>query len=97
MVPHYSTLSSLACKSCQLGKHAHVSLSKYLNNWIKSPLELVHTDDGVLVGLRQFRISIMSLLLMIILDVFVIFNKKIELNYSLFSKKAMDLFCCLCG
>ncbi|RVW71987.1 putative protein phosphatase 2C 55 [Vitis vinifera] len=44
MVPHFSSLSSLACESCQLGKHTHVSFPKRLNNRAKSPFELVHTD-----------------------------------------------------
>ncbi|RVW47171.1 Retrovirus-related Pol polyprotein from transposon TNT 1-94 [Vitis vinifera] len=44
MVPSFSSLSSLACESCQLGKHTHVSFPKRLNNRAKSPFELVHTD-----------------------------------------------------
>ncbi|RVW92842.1 Retrovirus-related Pol polyprotein from transposon TNT 1-94 [Vitis vinifera] len=44
MVPRFSTLSSLACESCQLGKHTRVSFLKHLNNRAKSPFELVHTD-----------------------------------------------------
>ena len=44
MVPHFSTLSSLACESCQLGKHTHVSFPQRLNNRAKSPFKLVHTD-----------------------------------------------------
>ncbi|KAL6323576.1 hypothetical protein AAG906_039164 [Vitis piasezkii] len=44
MVSHFSSLSSLACESCQLGKHTHVSFPKRLNNRAKSPFELVHTD-----------------------------------------------------
>ncbi|KAL6316301.1 hypothetical protein AAG906_017934 [Vitis piasezkii] len=44
MVPHFSTLSSLACESCQLGKHTRVLFPKCLNNWTKSPFELVYTD-----------------------------------------------------
>ncbi|RVW26549.1 Retrovirus-related Pol polyprotein from transposon RE2 [Vitis vinifera] len=44
MVPRYSFLSSLACESCQLGKHTRVSFPKRLNNWAKSPFELVHTN-----------------------------------------------------
>ncbi|RVW49248.1 Retrovirus-related Pol polyprotein from transposon RE2 [Vitis vinifera] len=50
MVPRFSSLSSLACESCQLGKHTHVSFPKRLNNRAKSPFELVHTDVRVLVG-----------------------------------------------
>ncbi|RVW50044.1 Retrovirus-related Pol polyprotein from transposon RE2 [Vitis vinifera] len=45
MVPCFSSLSSLACESCQLGKHTRVSFPKRLNNRAKSPFELVHTDD----------------------------------------------------
>ncbi|RVW85780.1 hypothetical protein CK203_055386 [Vitis vinifera] len=44
MVPHFSSLSLLACESCQLGKHTRVSFPKRLNNRAKSPFELVHTD-----------------------------------------------------
>ncbi|RVX21546.1 Retrovirus-related Pol polyprotein from transposon RE1 [Vitis vinifera] len=44
MVPRFSTLSSLACESCQLGKHTRVSFPKRFNNRAKSPFELVHTD-----------------------------------------------------
>ncbi|RVX05735.1 Retrovirus-related Pol polyprotein from transposon RE1 [Vitis vinifera] len=45
MVPRFSTLSSLACESCQLGKYTRVSFPKRLNNRAKSHFELVHTDD----------------------------------------------------
>ena len=44
MVPCFSTLSSLACESCQLGKHTRISFPQRLNNRAKSPFELVHTD-----------------------------------------------------
>ena len=44
MVTRFSTFSSLACESCQLGKHTRVSFPKRLNNWAKSPFELVHID-----------------------------------------------------
>ena len=44
MVPRFSTLSSLAYESCQLGKHTRVSFPKRLNNRAKYPFELVHTD-----------------------------------------------------
>nr|CAN74104.1 hypothetical protein VITISV_008952 [Vitis vinifera] len=44
MVPSFSSLSSLACESLQLGKHTRVSFPKRLNNRVKSPFELVHTD-----------------------------------------------------
>ncbi|KAL6333578.1 hypothetical protein AAG906_028763 [Vitis piasezkii] len=49
MFPRFSTLSSLACESCQLGKHTRVSFPKRLNNRAKSPFELVHTDDKLSV------------------------------------------------
>ncbi|RVX16137.1 Retrovirus-related Pol polyprotein from transposon RE1 [Vitis vinifera] len=45
MVPRFSTLSSLACESYQLGKHTRVSFPKRLNNRAKSHFKLVHTDD----------------------------------------------------
>ena len=44
MVTRFSTLSSLACESCQLGKHTRVLFPKRLNNRAKSPFELIHTD-----------------------------------------------------
>ncbi|RVW87594.1 Retrovirus-related Pol polyprotein from transposon RE1 [Vitis vinifera] len=44
MVPRFSTLSSLPCESCQLGKHTRVSFPKCVNNRAKSPFEFVHTD-----------------------------------------------------
>ncbi|RVW47850.1 Retrovirus-related Pol polyprotein from transposon RE1 [Vitis vinifera] len=53
MVPSFSFLSSLACESCQLGKHTRVSFPKRLNNRAKSPFELSTLMFGVLVGLRQ--------------------------------------------
>ncbi|RVW19812.1 Retrovirus-related Pol polyprotein from transposon RE1 [Vitis vinifera] len=51
MVPRFSTLSSLPCESCQLGKHTRVSFPKRLNNRAKSPLSLSTLMFGVLVGL----------------------------------------------
>ncbi|RVW79073.1 Retrovirus-related Pol polyprotein from transposon RE1 [Vitis vinifera] len=39
-VPRFSSLSSLACESLQLGKHTRVSFPKRLNNRTKSPLNL---------------------------------------------------------
>ncbi|RVX07439.1 Retrovirus-related Pol polyprotein from transposon RE2 [Vitis vinifera] len=44
MVSRFSTLSSLPCESCQLGKHTLVSFPKRLNNRAKSPFEFVHID-----------------------------------------------------
>ena len=44
LVPHFSSLSSLECKSCQLGKHTRVLFPKRLDPQTKSPFELVHTD-----------------------------------------------------
>ena len=44
MVPRFSTLSSLACESCQLGKHTRVSFPQRLNNRATSPFDLVNTD-----------------------------------------------------
>ena len=40
----WSLVFSLACESCQLGKHTRISFPKCLNNLVKSPFELVHTD-----------------------------------------------------
>ena len=44
MVPHFSSLSSIECESCQLEKHTRVSFPKCLDQRTKSPFELVHTD-----------------------------------------------------
>ena len=44
LVPHFSSLSSLECESCQLGKHTRVSFPKCLDHRTKSLFELVHTD-----------------------------------------------------
>ena len=44
LVPHFSSLSSLECESCQLGKHTRVWFPKRLDPRTKSPFELVRTD-----------------------------------------------------
>ena len=44
MVSRFSSLSSLECESCHLGKHTRVSFPKSLESRTKSPFELVHTD-----------------------------------------------------
>ena len=44
MVPRFSSLSSIECESCQLGKHTCVPFSKRLDQRTKSLFELVHTD-----------------------------------------------------
>ena len=44
LVPHFSSLSSLECESCQLEKHTRVLFPKCLNPRTKSPFELVHID-----------------------------------------------------
>ena len=44
MVSRFSSLSSLECESCQLGKHTRVSFPKRLDSCTKTPFELVHTD-----------------------------------------------------
>ena len=44
MVSCFSSLSSLECESCQLGKHTRVSFPKRLESRTKSPIELVHTN-----------------------------------------------------
>ena len=44
MVSLFSSLSSLGCESCQLGKHTRVSFPKCLKSRTKSPFELVHID-----------------------------------------------------
>ena len=44
LVPHFSSLYSLECESCQLGKHTRVLFPKRLDPRTKSPFEFVHTD-----------------------------------------------------
>ena len=44
MVPRFSSLSSIECESCQLGKHTCVSFLKRLDQRTKSHFELFHTD-----------------------------------------------------
>ena len=44
LVPHFSSLSSLECESCQLGKHTRVWFPKRLDPRTKSPFEFVHTN-----------------------------------------------------
>ena len=44
MVLHCSSLSSIECDSCQLGKYTLVSFLKRLDQWTKSPFELIHID-----------------------------------------------------
>ena len=44
MVPHFCSLFSIECESCQLRKHTCVPFLKHLDQWTKSPFELVHTD-----------------------------------------------------
>ena len=42
LVSHFSSLSSLGCESCQLGKHTYVLFQKRLDPRTKSPFELIH-------------------------------------------------------
>ena len=42
--PRFSSLSSIECESCQLGKHTCVPFPKCLNQQTKSPFELIHTN-----------------------------------------------------
>ena len=44
IVSRLSSLSSIECESCQLGKHTHVPFPKRLDQWTKSSFEFVHTD-----------------------------------------------------
>ena len=58
--PHFSSLSSLECESCQLRKHTRVSFPKRLDPQTKSPFELFHTDvwgpsrSASTLGFRHF-------------------------------------------
>ena len=51
MVPHFSSLSSLDCESCQLGKHTHVLFPKRLDPRTKYPFKLDTLMFGVILGL----------------------------------------------
>ena len=44
LVTHFSSLSSLECESCQLGKHTRPLFPKRLDPWTKPPFKLVYTD-----------------------------------------------------
>ena len=44
MVPHFSSLSSIECESCWLGKHTRVPFPKLLDQRTKSHFEFVDTD-----------------------------------------------------
>ncbi|RVW31085.1 Retrovirus-related Pol polyprotein from transposon RE1 [Vitis vinifera] len=54
MVPRFSTLSSLACESCQLGKHTRVSFPKRLNiddnarEYFSTPFTYFMSQHGIL-------------------------------------------------
>ena len=60
LVPHFSSLSSLKCESCQLEKPTRVLLLKRLDPRTKSHFELVHTDvwgssrSTSILGFRYF-------------------------------------------
>ena len=42
--PRFSSLYSIDCETCQLGKHTRVPFPRRLDQRTKSPFELVHTD-----------------------------------------------------
>ena len=44
MVSRFSSLSSLECETCQLGKYTRVLFPKHLESQTKSPFEFVHID-----------------------------------------------------
>ena len=44
MVPRFSSLFSIECESCQLGKHTRVPFPRRLDQQTKSPFDLVYTD-----------------------------------------------------
>ncbi|XP_052725874.1 retrovirus-related Pol polyprotein from transposon TNT 1-94 isoform X3 [Vigna angularis] len=44
LVPRLSTLSSLSCESCQLGKHTRSSFPRSVSQRASSPFSLVHSD-----------------------------------------------------
>ena len=44
MVPHFSSMSSIECESCQLGKHTRVPFPKRLKQRTKSSFKLIHTN-----------------------------------------------------
>ena len=44
MVPNLSSISSLECESCQLGKHSCSSFPSRVNKRASSPFLVVHSD-----------------------------------------------------
>ena len=44
MVPRFSSLSLIECKSCQFGKYTRVPFPRCLDQRTKSPFDLVHTN-----------------------------------------------------
>ena len=44
MVPNLSTLESLECESCQLGKHVHSSFSSRTQKRVDSLFSIIHSD-----------------------------------------------------
>ena len=49
LYPHFSSLSSLNCESCQYVKLHRVHLSPRVNKQVSAPFELVHYDVWVLI------------------------------------------------
>ena len=44
LVPSLSSLSMFNCESCQRGKHARHSFSRWVHNKAEAPFSLVHSD-----------------------------------------------------
>ena len=49
VIPIESSVSSLGCKSCKLGKHHHTTFQSRVNNRRNSAFEFVHSDFRDLV------------------------------------------------
>ena len=92
-ISHFSSLSSIECESCQLGKHTHVSFPKCLDHWTKFPFELIHTD----VWGHSRTVSTLGFwYLVTFIDDYSrctwLFLMKIELSYFLYSKNSLLRF-----
>ncbi|RVW97932.1 hypothetical protein CK203_021222 [Vitis vinifera] len=87
MVPRFSTLSSLACESCQLGKHTRVSFLKRLNNRAKtsSPPRLQNVSSWDTLDFRR-------VIVVIPLTLIVIFSPLMSPLRTLHSSHPLNLF-----
>lgn len=90
MRPHFSTLQSLYCESCQLEKHTCTSFAKHPNKQVNVPFELVQW------GFSRTQSSLRFPYFVEFIDDFSRCTwyslRKKNQNYSLFFKKIMQKF-----